>query len=235
MLKWDKSVKVFWLGAYCFIDGWRFMGFTVAIDGPAASGKGTVAKAVAKFFGYSHLDTGLIYRAVAYLAIVKGNGVIKIADAIEISKNFKPSYLALENLRTKEAAVNASKIATIPKIREELRNFQRAFARKLPGVVIDGRDIGTVIYPEAEVKLFVTASLNARARRRYEELVRIDSTIQMIDILEDLKVRDERDSKRKVAPMKISEDAHLIDTTELSIEASIALAISIIDEKRSNC
>ena len=142
------------------------MGFTVAIDGPAASGKGTIGRAVAKFFGYLHLDTGLIYRAVAYLAADQGQGVIDIPNAIEIAKNFKPSYLELENLRTTEAAINASGIATIPEIREELVNFQRAFAQKNPGVVIDGRDIGTVICPKAEVKLFVTASLNARVRRR---------------------------------------------------------------------
>ncbi len=210
------------------------MGFTVAIDGPAASGKGTIGRAVAKFFGYLHLDTGLIYRAVAYLAADQGQGVIDIPNAIEIAKNFKPSYLELENLRTTEAAINASGIATIPEIREELVNFQRAFAQKNPGVVIDGRDIGTVICPKAEVKLFVTASLNARVRRRYEELLRIDETTQMDKIQEDLKARDDRDKKRNVAPMKISRDAHLIDTTELSIEASIASAISIIDERRSN-
>ena len=210
------------------------MGFTVAIDGPAASGKGTIGRAVAKFFGYLHLDTGLIYRAVAYLAADQGQGVIDIPNAIEIAKNFKPSYLELENLRTTEVAINASGIATIPEIREELVNFQRAFAQKNPGVVIDGRDIGTVICPKAEVKLFVTASLNARVRRRYEELLRIDETTQMDKIREDLKARDDRDKKRNVAPMKISRDAHLIDTTELSIEASIASAISIIDERRSN-
>ena len=210
------------------------MGFTVAIDGPAASGKGTIGRAVAKFFGYLHLDTGLIYRAVAYLAADQGQGVIDIPNAIEIAKNFKPSYLELENLRTTEAAINASGIATIPEIREELVNFQRAFAQKNPGVVIDGRDIGTVICPKAEVKLFVTASLNARVRRRYEELLRIDETTQMDKIQEDLKARDDRDKKRNVAPLKISRDAHLIDTTELSIEASIASAISIIDERRSN-
>ena len=210
------------------------MGFTVAIDGPAASGKGTIGRAVAKFFGYLHLDTGLIYRAVAYLAADQGQGVIDIPNAIEIAKNFKPSYLELENLRTTEVAINASGIATIPEIREELVNFQRAFAQKNPGVVIDGRDIGTVICPKAEVKLFVTASLNARVRRRYEELLRIDETTQMDKIQEDLKARDDRDKKRNVAPMKISRDAHLIDTTELSIEASIARAISIIDERRSN-
>jgi cytidylate kinase len=210
------------------------MGFTVAIDGPAASGKGTIGRAVAKFFGYLHLDTGLIYRAVAYLAADQGQGVIDIPNAIEIAKNFKPSYLELENLRTTEAAINASGIATIPEIREELVNFQRAFAQKNPGVVIDGRDIGTVICPKAEVKLFVTASLNARVRRRYEELFRIDETTQIDKIREDLKARDDRDKKRNVAPMKISRDAHLIDTTELSIEASIARAISIIDERRLN-
>ena len=210
------------------------MGFTVAIDGPAASGKGTIGRAVAKFFGYLHLDTGLIYRAVAYLAADQGQGVIDIPNAIEIAKNFKPSYLELENLRTTEVAINASGIATIPEIREELVNFQRAFAQKNPGVVIDGRDIGTVICPKAEVKLFVTASLNARVRRRYEELLRIDETTQMDKIREDLKARDDRDKKRNVAPMKISRDAHLIDTTELSIEASIASAISIIDERRLN-
>ena len=210
------------------------MGFTVAIDGPAASGKGTIGRAVAKFFGYLHLDTGLIYRAVAYLAADQGQGVIDIPNAIEIAKNFKPSYLELENLRTTEVAINASGIATIPEIREELVNFQRAFAQKNPGVVIDGRDIGTVICPKAEVKLFVTASLNARVRRRYEELLRIDETTQMDKIQEDLKARDDRDKKRNVAPLKISRDAHLIDTTELSIEASIARAISIIDERRSN-
>lgn len=207
------------------------MGFTVAIDGPAASGKGTVARGVANFFGYLYLDTGLIYRAVAHLAIIKGNGKISKKDAIDIANNFKASHLKLENLRTKEIAVNASKVAVIPEVREKLENFQRSFSRKHSGVVIDGRDIGTVICPEAEVKLFVTAALNIRAQRRYEELKKIEKKVNFFEILEDLRSRDERDSKRKIAPMKISADAHLLDTTELSIEASITRAISIIKEK----
>ena len=207
------------------------MGITIAIDGPAASGKGTVSRGVAKFFGYSYLDTGLIYRAVASLVMSGSDDSTKIADAIEISSNFKLEYLQLKNLRTNEVAVMASKIAVIPEIRKGLTEFQRSFARKNPGSVIDGRDIGTIICPDAKVKLFVTASLQIRAQRRYAELKEMGEVLKFEEILEDLRIRDERDTKRIVAPLQISKDGYLIDTSELSIEASIARAISIVREK----
>ena len=151
---------------------------------------------------------------------------------INIARSFKPEYLELENLRSSEVGNYASKIASIAEVRSELINFQRDFANKSQGAVLDGRDIGTIIVPDAQLKLFITADLNIRAERRYKDLHQRDKSITFLQILDDLSKRDCIDSSRQYAPLKISKDAHLIDTSELSIEASIDLVIDLV--KRLN-
>ena len=209
------------------------MTFIIAIDGHAASGKGTIAKGVADWFGFAYLDTGLIYRSVAQQALLKGKkGFLSKKSLINIARSFKPEYLELENLRSSEVGNYASKIASIAEVRSELVNFQRDFANKSQGAVLDGRDIGTVIVPGAQLKLFITADLNIRAERRYKDLRQRDKSITLLQILDDLSKRDCIDSSRQYAPLKITKDAHLIDTSELSIEASIDFVIDLV--KRLN-
>ena len=209
------------------------MTFIIAIDGHAASGKGTIAKGVAEWFGFAYLDTGLIYRSVAQQALLKGKkGLLSKKSLINIARSFKPEYLELKNLRSSEVGNYASKIASIAEVRSELVNFQRDFANKSQGAVLDGRDIGTVIVPDAQLKLFITADLNIRAERRYKDLHQRDKSITFLQILDDLSKRDCIDSSRQYAPLKISKDAHLIDTSELSIEASIDFVIDLV--KRLN-
>ena len=190
------------------------MPFTVAIDGPAASGKGTISRAVAQRFGFRHLDTGLLYRAT-------GKRVLAGEDAVAAASSLMPDDLQTEGLRSADVAEAASKVAAIPEVRAALVAFQRRFARLGEGAVLDGRDIGTVICPEAEVKLFVTASAEVRAARRHAEL---NDGTSLQDVLEDVKRRDERDSGRADAPMRQADSAVLIDTTDLSIEDAIAAA-----------
>lgn len=197
------------------------MRITVAIDGPAAAGKGTISKAVAAHFGFAHLDTGLLYRAV-------GAKVLLGADAIEAAKALTAEDLEAANLRTSEVAQAASKVAVIADVRAALVDFQRAFARRAGGAVLDGRDIGTVICPNAEVKLYVTASAEVRAERRYLELSANGHVDTRAEVLADVKARDERDMNRAEAPMKPAEDAVLIDTSDLSIQDAVAQAIEVI-------
>ena len=206
------------------------MTFIIAIDGHAASGKGTIAKGVAEWFGFAYLDTGLIYRSVAQQALLKGKkGLLSKKSLINIARSFKPEYLELKNLRSSEVGNYASKIASIAEVRSELINFQRDFANKSQGAVLDGRDIGTVIVPDAQLKLFITADLNIRAQRRYKELRQRDKSITFLQILDDLSKRDCVDSSRQYSPLKLTKDAHLIDTSELSIEASIVKVINLVN------
>ncbi|NOD77191.1 MULTISPECIES: (d)CMP kinase [unclassified Ruegeria] len=200
------------------------MSFTVAIDGPAAAGKGTISKAVATHFGFAHLDTGLLYRAV-------GRSVLKGADPIDAAKALTAEELEQGDLRTADIAQAASKVAVIPEVRAALVDFQRAFARRAGGAVLDGRDIGTVICPHAEVKLFVTASAEVRAERRYLELSAKGANVTRDQVLADVKERDARDAERSTAPMKPAEDAVQLDTTDLSIEAALAKALEVINAK----
>ncbi len=202
------------------------MSFTVAIDGPAAAGKGTIARSVAAHFGFAHLDSGLLYRAV-------GRKMLGGAEPITAAHALVPEDLDAEGLRTPEVAAAASKVAAIPEVRAALIDFQRAFARRAGGAVIDGRDIGTVICPEAEVKLFVTASDKVRAERRYEELVHRGLKANKDEVLADLLARDARDRDRAVSPMKAAEDAITLDTTDHSIESAVAAAISFVDAART--
>ena len=206
------------------------MTFIIAIDGHAASGKGTIAKGVAEWFGFAYLDTGLIYRSVARQALLKRKKRLLSKKAlINIARSFKPEYLESENLRSSEVGNYASEIASIAEVRSELINFQRDFANKSQGAVLDGRDIGTVIVPDAQLKLFITADLNIRAQRRYKELRQRDKSITFLQILDDLSKRDCADSSRQYSPLKITKDAHLIDTSELSIEASIDFVIDLVN------
>ena len=200
------------------------MSFCVAIDGPAAAGKGTIARAVAARFGFAHLDSGLLYRAV-------GRRALQGEDPLEAARSLRPEELDDPVLRTPEVAEAASRVATMPEVRQALVDFQRAFGRRAGGAVLDGRDIGTVICPEAEVKLFVTASDEVRARRRHAELLERGIEADYQEVLADLRARDARDRKRAVAPLAKAEDALLLDTTELSIEAAVNEAIRAVERR----
>lgn len=198
--------------------------FTVAIDGPAAAGKGTISKAIAARFGLAHLDTGLLYRAV-------GARTLRGFGAIEAAEKLQPDDLQASNLRTAEVAQAASRVAVIAEVRSALTQFQRDFARREGGAVLDGRDIGTVICPEAEVKLFVTASAEVRAQRRFAELQDGGSETTYEQVLADVKARDERDMNRAEAPLKPAADALLIDTSTLSIEDAVAAAAAQVEQR----
>lgn len=199
------------------------MSFTIAIDGPAAAGKGTISKAVAAHFAMAHLDTGLLYRAV-------GAQMLQGADPLVAAQSLRPEDLDAANLRSPEVAQAASQVAVMAEVRAELLAFQRSFARREGGAVLDGRDIGTVICPKAEVKLFVTASAEVRARRRHQELVAGGTQIDFDQVLADVTTRDTRDAERAEAPMIAAVDAVVIDTSNLTIDAAIAVAVSIVQE-----
>jgi cytidylate kinase len=202
--------------------------FTVAIDGPAASGKGTISRAVAQHFGFEHLDTGLLYRAVGLQALQDGRGVIDPHWSAELARRLTPDALARDDLRSTRAGQAASKVAALPEVRAALLEFQKSFARRPGGTVLDGRDIGSVICPEAEAKLFVTASDEVRATRRHAELGDGRTWAQ---VLADLQARDARDAGREAAPMTTPMDALLLDTTDLSIDAAVARAIAYVEER----
>ena len=199
--------------------------FTIAIDGPAAAGKGTISKAVAAHFGFAHLDTGLLYRAV-------GAKVLLGMEPQNAAETLTAEDLQNEDLRSPEVAQSASRVAVIPEVRAALLDFQRSFARRAGGAVLDGRDIGTVICPSAEAKLFVTASAEVRAGRRYKELAAKGGADSLEQVLADVRERDARDRDRSAAPLKPAEDAVVIDTTELSIEDATRAAISSIETLR---
>ena len=201
--------------------------FTIAIDGPAAAGKGTISRAVADQFGFAHLDTGLLYRAVGAIAEETGG------DPAEVARSLGPAALSRPDLRSGAVAQAASRVAVIPEVREALVEFQRAFARRTGGAVLDGRDIGTVICPDADVKLFVTASAAERAKRRHAELSAKGDPRTLEEIHADVVARDKRDSERATAPLKPAADARLIDTTEMTIDAAVAEAARWINEQLS--
>ena len=207
------------------------MSFTVAIDGPAASGKGTISRAIAEHFGFAHLDTGLLYRAVGKKTLTQGDSP---EAAIKLAQELTADDLNAGDLRTAEVAQAASKIAVIPQVRLALVEFQKTFATQKGGAVLDGRDIGTVICPDAEVKLFVTASAKVRARRRFTELSIKDDSITPEQVLADIQLRDARDADRDVAPMIAATDAHLIDTSNMKIAEAIAAVIAIIKASKSS-
>lgn len=195
--------------------------FTVALDGPAASGKGTIGRALAKHFGFGYLDTGLLYRAV-------GARMLTGQDPVEAAQSVTAVALEDPALRTAEAGQAASKAAVLTEVRAALRDFQRAFARRSGGAVLDGRDIGTVICPQAEVKIFVTASAEARAERRHKELQNRGEAITLAEVLADIEARDERDMSRKEAPLRAAEGSLRLDTTAMSIDDAVAAAIDAV-------
>ena len=202
------------------------MTFTVAIDGPAAAGKGTISKAVAAHFGFAHLDTGLLYRGV-------GAKVLLGADPVEAAQTLEVIDLEGDHLRTPEVAQAASQVAVIAEVRAALVAFQRGFGARDGGAVLDGRDIGTVICPDADVKLFVTARAEKRARRRFDELNAKGMELVFEDVLADVEARDKRDRERDTAPLKPAADAIEIDTTQMTADAAIAHAIALITAARS--
>jgi cytidylate kinase len=209
------------------------MSFTVAIDGPAASGKGTISRAIAEHFGFAHLDTGLLYRGVGKKALAYSRTSYYPEVAEQLARDLTADDLLADDLRTAEVAQAASKVAVIPEVRAVLLEFQKTFAKQDGGAVLDGRDIGTVICPDADVKMFVTATAEVRARRRYKELADKGEDVTPEQVLADVKLRDERDAGRDVAPMVAADDALLIDTSEMSIAEAVKAAIAVIEAKRS--
>lgn len=203
------------------------MSFTVAIDGPAAAGKGTISRAVASHFGFAHLDTGLLYRAV-------GRRTLDGTAPIEAARALVAEDLDAPDLRSQEVAQAASRVAVIPEVRAALVDFQRAFARRAGGAVLDGRDIGTVICPDAEVKLYVTASAEVRARRRWHELNDRGERADYDQVLADVHERDARDRDRAAAPLLAAEDALRIDTSDMDIDTAVATAIDAVQAVRGS-
>ena len=205
----------------------------IAIDGPAASGKGTIARQIAAVYGLHHLDTGLLYRAVAKALLDGGHAPDDVARATDAAVMLDPTKFEDNALKLQAITEAASVVAAIPQVRQALINYQRGFATKPPGSVLDGRDIGTVIAPGADVKLFVVASPEVRAFRRTLELQARGETADEQEVLADLLRRDERDSRRTAAPLKAAPDAHLLDTTHLGIDAAFRAAVDIIEAVRA--
>jgi cytidylate kinase len=205
----------------------------IAIDGPAASGKGTLGKRLAARYGLRHLDTGLIYRAVAQALLDAGDDPNDKVRAIAAAKALDPTKFDEAALKRHAIGEAASIVSAIPEVRAALLAFQREFAATPPGAVLDGRDIGTVIAPDADVKIFVVASPQARARRRYLELEDRGETVNESEILADILKRDERDRSRAVAPLVRAPDAHLLDTTHLDIDAAVRAAVAIVEAARA--
>jgi cytidylate kinase len=202
---------------------------TIAIDGPAASGKGTLARRLAVHYGFHHLDTGLTYRGVAHALLQQGMPLDDEALACEVAQKLDLGTLDKDILSAHEIGEAASKVAVMSGVRKVLVEAQRAFADREPGAVLDGRDIGTVVCPEAEVKLYITASPERRAQRRHREVEQKGQTSDYAQILADIIKRDERDMGRADSPLKPAEDAHLIDTSEMSIETAFNTALSLVE------
>ena len=205
----------------------------IAVDGPAASGKGTIARALARHYKLPHLDTGLLYRAVAATVMKEELDPTRESDAVSAC-GFDEWLLEDPILKSEEVGKNASIVSAHPLVRAALLLRQRKFAQQPGGAVLDGRDIGTVIAPDADVKLFVKATPMIRARRRHEELKRAGSTLTYDRVLADIRARDTRDSARSIAPLVQAPDAVLLDTSFLSIEAAVQKAIALVDAKAAS-
>jgi CMP/dCMP kinase len=203
----------------------------IAIDGPAASGKGTLAKRIAAHFGLHHLDTGLLYRAVARDVQRLGAALDDAERAAAAAQALDPAELDDPDLRKPGAGEAASIVARIPQVRAALLEFQRSFARRPPGAVLDGRDIGTAVCPEADVKIYVTATPEVRAERRYLEMQGRGEAATYEGVLADIRRRDQRDASRDTAPMRSADDAFLLDTSNLDIEAAFDTAVGVILKK----
>jgi len=205
----------------------------IAVDGPAASGKGTLARRLAAHYGLPYLDTGLLYRMVARAMLDAGRDIHDAVAAEEIVNSFDETAFPEERLRGREIGEAASVVAAMPAVRAGLLTRQRRFAAQPGGAVLDGRDIGTVICPEAPAKLFVTATPEVRAARRHKELVGRGETVTLDGILADIRRRDARDSGRSDAPLKAAEDAIVLDTSALTVEEAAAAAIGIVEDRRA--
>jgi cytidylate kinase len=201
----------------------------IAIDGPAASGKGTLGKRLAHHYGYRHLDTGVIYRAVAKAMLDHGFDLTDEARAVAAAMGLDPEDFGNPELKTQRIGEAASVVSAIPAVREALVNFQRQFAADPPGAVLDGRDIGTVICPHADVKIFVVADPQVRAQRRTLEARARGEAADEAAVMADILKRDERDRNRMAAPLKAAADAHILDNSSLDIEASVRAAIAIVE------
>lgn len=208
----------------------------IAVDGPAAAGKGTLARALADHFGFAYLDTGSLYRGVAHAMLIAGHAPANEQEALKAAENLDPKAIDPAAIRTAEVGEAASIVAAMPAVRAAILAFQRHFASQppdgKPGAILDGRDIGTVVCPEAEVKLYVTASAEVRAHRRWLELKNSGSELSEAQVLEDVVARDARDTGRASSPMRPADDAHLLDTSNLSIEAAFDAAVVLIDRSR---
>ena len=213
----------------------------IAVDGPAASGKGTLARLLAAHFDYAYLDTGALYRAVA-LGVLQAGGdaaddaaALAAAENLDMAKLDEPDFTAA--LRTAETGLAASLVAAKPLVRAAILQAQRAFAATPPegkaGAVLDGRDIGTVVCPQAAAKLFITARADIRAARRHKELLAQGTTLSLAEVLADIEARDARDAGRETAPMKQAADAHLLDTSDLSIEEAFKAALALVREPKA--
>jgi len=205
----------------------------VAVDGPAAAGKGTVARAIARHFGYHFLDTGSLYRMVGLAVLRGGNDPNDRAAAIAAAQSLRPETFRDEDLRGEDIGNAASIVAVIAEVRAALLDFQRKFAGKPPGAVLDGRDIGTVVCPDAEVKLYITASPEVRARRRMAELAERGDAVPYETVLAEIRARDERDRNRVTAPLVAAADAAVIDTSAMGIEEAVAAAVATVMKRRA--
>lgn len=201
----------------------------IAVDGPVAAGKGTLARKIAEKYGFQYLDTGSLYRAVSLLMLREGRDLNDVNLAAEVAMRVEEISADDPDLRKESTGNAASIVANIPEVRATLLKYQRDFARRAPGSVLDGRDIGTVVCPDANVKLYVTATAEIRARRRFDELIAKGNDVSFDEILAELKTRDARDKGRNTSPLKKAEDAHLLDTSKLDIEAALKAASVLID------
>ncbi|WP_184261519.1 (d)CMP kinase [Rhodopseudomonas rhenobacensis] len=205
----------------------------IAIDGPAASGKGTLGKRLAAHYGYRHLDTGVIYRAVAKALLDQGANLTDEARAVAAAEALDPDSFSDPALKSQTVGEAASVVSALPRVRAALVAFQRQFAATLPGAVLDGRDIGTVICPDADVKIFVVADAGVRAHRRTQEALARGEAADEAQVLADILKRDERDKNRAAAPLKAADDAHLLDNSHLDIESGVRAAIDIVEAVRA--
>jgi len=205
----------------------------IAIDGPAASGKGTLGKRLAAHYGLRHLDTGLIYRAVTKALVDAGDRLDDVDRAVAAANALDPGGFDEKALKSHAIGEAASIVSALPEVRAALLAFQRDFGRAPPGAVLDGRDIGTVIFPDADVKIYVDATPEIRARRRPAEIASTGGAVSEAEVLADIRRRDERDTRRAAAPLRPAPDAHLLDTTHLDIDAAFWAAIDIVEAVRA--
>ncbi len=205
----------------------------IAIDGPAASGKGTLGKRLAAHYGLRHLDTGLVYRAVAQALLDAGDRLDDVGRAVVAARALDPGGFDERTLKSHAVGEAASIVSALAEVRAALLAFQRDFGRAPPGAVLDGRDIGTVIFPDADVKIYVDAAPEVRARRRAAEIAGAGGAVSEAEVLADIRRRDERDTQRAAAPLRPAPDAHLLDTSHLDIDAAFRAAIDIVEAVRA--